>query len=352
MANESDKPVGIVGIAEQLGVSKTTVGYVLSGQAKKRRVAEKTAERVLETAKRLNYVPHLWARNLARQRTGAIGVVIAGYEYEWATEVMRGALPALEVQDYLPFTSIHQWNRKRMEKELMLALARRDEAIICQPLPQCNDSYTKVMEYGTPLVFISDTLEDMPQASYVVWDSLPAVRTAVQYLIKTGRSRIGYIGFDLGLRYVKARYHTFRDVLASEGLELNENWIELDSLERWQSFVPPADSSLVEKTVERLFTSGKPRPEALFFPHDTLAFMAIKKLNKMGVRIPDDVALMGMGDVPLSDDFGVGLSTVHEPLEEIGRVAAEMVIELIKEPDKGPLQRLIPGTELKIRRTT
>ena len=82
MENHNSKSVSIIQIAEALGISKTTVGYVLSGQAKKRRVSDETAKKVLAKAKELNYVPHLWAKNLARQRTGVIGTIIGGFEYQ------------------------------------------------------------------------------------------------------------------------------------------------------------------------------------------------------------------------------------------------------------------------------
>lgn len=362
MAPNETKSVSIVEIAEHLGISKTTVGYVLAGQAKKRRVADKTAKKVLDAAEELNYVPHLWARNLARQKTGVIGMVIGGYEYDWPADVMGGALPALESRGYLPMTSIHLWDPKRNESELMLSLERRDEGIICQPIPQSVSSYEEVLRHNIPLVFIADTLEDMPNISYVAWDCAPAARLAVEHLIQSGRKRIGFIGSELIVtKLVRDRYQAYKDALEGAGLEFDENlvrwsplydWVGWDSLHGGKQNIPQNGDFNVIKTLESLMSSRGGSPDALFFPHDSLAITAYRALVKMGIRVPDDIALMGMGDVPLSDDIAVGLSTIREPLEEIGKAAAEVIIELIKNPQKAPVKRLIAGNELKIRKTT
>ncbi|MFI4912238.1 MAG: LacI family DNA-binding transcriptional regulator [Sedimentisphaeraceae bacterium JB056] len=355
----SNKSVSIVSIAEEVGVSKTTVGYVLSGQAKKRRVADSTAKKVLQAAKRLNYVPHLWARNLAKQSTGVVGLIVAGYEYNWMTEVMNGLVPILEEEDLIPMSSIHLWDAERNERELNISQQRRDEGLICQPLPECLDTYKGLVSSGTPLLFISDTLEAMPDVSFVAWDCLPAAKVAVEHLVETGRKNIGFIGSSLiDLKFSKRRFDVYWQVLHDAGLELNDSWVNwsnLSQLVRRQGIIESSGLSgevEISAMVKRIFSSNRKKPDALFFPHDSLALQVYKVLLSMGIRVPDDVALVGMGDVPLSDSFGVGLTTVREPLEQIGKAAAETIIELVKNPGSKPIQKLIPGSELKIRRTS
>lgn len=355
----SNKSVNIVSIAEEVGVSKTTVGYVLSGQAKKRRVADKTAKRVIEAAKRMNYVPHLWARNLARQSTGVVGLIVAGYEYNWMTEVMNGLVPVLEEENIIPMSSIHLWDSSRSERELNISQQRRDEGVICQPLPECEETYNNLISNNTPLIFISDTLENMPDVSFVAWDSLPAAKLAVEHIVQSGRKKIGFIGSSLvDLKFSKKRFDVYWKVLKESGLEINDKWISwsnLSQLVRRQGIVEDAVSSgetVIRELLEGIFEGNSQKPDAFFFPHDSLALQVYRVLLKMGIKVPDDVALVGMGDVPLSDSFGVGLTTVREPLEEMGKVAAESMIELIKDPGCGPIQKLITGNDLKIRRTS
>jgi DNA-binding LacI/PurR family transcriptional regulator len=358
-ADVSGKSVSIVSIAEEVGVSKTTVGYVLSGQAKERRVADKTAAKVMDAARKMNYVPHLWARNLAKQSTSVIGLVIGGYEYNWATDVMNGAVPVFESRNYIPMTSIHLWDWKRSARELELSMQRRDEGVICQPLHRCIGTYKQLQKSNIPLLFISDTLEAMPEVSYVAWDSLPAARIAVEHLIESGRKRIGFIGSSLiDLKFTKQRYDVYRQTLKDAGLAINEDWTVWSNLSQLvRRKVSEGESNIdsdmiIREIMEEMLLGGSSRPDALFFPHDSLALQVYKVLLKMGVKIPDDVAIVGMGDVPLADTFGVGLTTIAEPLEQIGRVAAKAMLELIESPGTEPIQKLISGNDLKIRRTT
>lgn len=360
MKNGSAKSIGIIQIAEHLGISKTTVGYVLSGQAKRRRVADETTKKILDTAKELNYVPHLWARNLARKRTGVIGMVIGGFEYNWAADVYDGVLPVLEENGYLPMTAIHMWDAERNARELRINMARRDEGIICQPLPQCLEAYKNIVKSGVPLVFICDTLKEMPNANYVAWDCAPAARLAVTHLIKTGRKRIGFIGSTLiQTQLVMNRLEAYQKTLWDAGLLCDKNfiqWYPSPSLVRYdwthdqESAEAASEDTEIKSFLKNFIESNK--VDALFFPHDSLALRIYKVFQKMGVRVPDDIALMGMGDTPLSGNFGVGLSTIREPLFQIGTEAANVIIELIRNPRQGPIQRLISGNELKIRNTT
>lgn len=362
MVENNNKSVSILTIAEDLGISKTTVGYVLSGQAKKRRVAQKTAQRVMDAASRLNYVPHLWAKNLARQSTKVVSMVIGGYEYNWAADVTRGLLPAFETEGYVPITSIHLWDAARQNQELMLALERRDEGIICQPLPDCAQSYVQVMDHRVPLVFIADTIESLPLVSYVAWDAVPAVETVVKHLIETGRKRVGFIGSELIMtKFVRERYQAYKNTIIKSGLEFDERWTKWCSSYQWVGWLSEKNNDVtpnsigevsIREVLEDLLNGHGYDLDAIFFPHDSLALAAYRELKQMGVKVPDDIALAGMGDVPLAADLAVGLTTVREPLEEIGKVAADVLAELIEDPSQAPIQRLVSGTDLKIRRTT
>lgn len=353
---KENKPVSIVQIAQELGISKTTVGYVLSGQAKKRRVSDKTAQLVLDTAKRLNYVPHLWARNLAKQSTGVIGVVVAGYGCNWATQVINGILPKLEEHDYMPMTTIHLWDQKRCSRELRHSLTRRDEGIICQPIPGCREDFELCRNHRVPFLLFADTLDDMPQASFVAWDSVPAAEAAVKHLIETGRRKIGFIGSSLvQLKCNKQRYETYQRVLNETGLLLNPDWIRWSittEFLRPELASRPNDRCEIRSMLETIFRSGADKPDALFFSHDCVALNVYEHLLDMGIKVPDDVALMGMGDRPIAHDFGVGLSTVREPLEEMGKIAAQSILQLVEEPNSEPIQVLVPSCDIQIRKTT
>ena len=103
-----DKPVTMVDIAEFLGVSRTTVGYVLSGQAERRKVAKKTAQRVRQAANMFGYVPNHWARCMQGKRTKTICVLFRNLEWNWADRVMDGIIEVTSENDYTPYIGLHE----------------------------------------------------------------------------------------------------------------------------------------------------------------------------------------------------------------------------------------------------
>lgn len=348
MQNNKYLPVTASTIAEKVGVARSTVSRVLSHNAKKYRISEKTAKKIFETAKELDYIPNEIARNLRLMRTRVLSMVCGNFAHNWTQSILNGMDEVVDEQEYNLFLARHGWNIDLELKEIKSIIARRDEGVICQPIPGSNN-YDMLLGRGIPMVFVSDCLESMPAANFVAWESGPAAKVAVEHLIQIGRKRIGYIGVKHPTISTRARFRAFEEVINESGLEQNENWIVRDN--------PAADlvyqgKEIISAITERVIGSGSSGPDALFVLNDAIAYMVLEKLYKMGVKVPGDVAVVGMGDLPVSDDYAVGLSTVHEPLEEMGRQSIEAVIELIENPGKSPIQRFIKSTELKIRRTT
>ncbi len=348
MLNNEYKPITALTIAEKVGVARSTVSRVLNNNAKKYRISDKTAKKIFETARSLNYVPNEMARNLRLRRSRVLSMVCGNLAHNWAQAILNGIDKVVHKQTYNTFLARHGWDIDLERKEFESIIARRDEGVICQPIPY-STNYDMLLERRIPLVFTSDCLESMPDASFVAWESGPAARVAVEHLVQIGRKRIGFIGVKHPTISTRSRFNAFGEVIKESGLELNEKWIARDHLAA--DLVYQGDSIIGDIT-ERMFESGSSTPDALFVLNDAVAYMVLKKLYKMGIRVPDDVAVIGMGDLPVSDDFAVGLSTVREPLEEMGRQSVEALIELIENPSKSPIQRFVKSTELKIRRTT
>lgn len=342
-------PVTSAMIAQKLGVSRATVSIVLNGHGEARKISPATIERVATTARELGYVPDRAARNLRLRRSGVVGVLLADFRMDWSERVMTGMAEIFDPDIHTALVATHRFDPARHRKELTAAAQRRDEAIIVQPVPGQDELYRQVMRTGVPLVFLGDLpllfSPGGPPASFAGWDSAAAARTAVEHLVATGRKRIGHIGVEHALRMTLERTATYRRVLTESGLPINERWIAIP---------PPGGDipGMLAGIVERLFASGAERPDALFMLNDGLALTLLEVLDQRGIRVPDDVAVIGMGDLPLTGHRGISLSTVREPCEEMGRAAARAALTLIADPGKGPLIAPIPGNELKARRTT
>ena len=342
MAGTGVRRATITTIAKRAGVAPCTVSSVLNGQAEKRRIPSETARLIWQEAKLLNYVPNALARGLRQQRTGVIGVVFADFTNNWADRVLNGMAPVLDQHACLPFVLTHHWDPQREVREINSLVERQVDGIITVPLPGNETAYNGLLDHEMPLVFMGDTLESMPQANFVAWGSVPATKLAIRHLLEVGRRRIGYITHYWDTVINRERRVGYEETLRQAGLPMNE---------KWEASVNQEDQ--LPAKLKAIFDVPKEaQPDALFVNNDGLAFRTLAVLHEMGVRVPEDVAVIGMGDLPRGDEVGAGLSSVREPCEEIGRLAAETVLELMLEPGKGPVRHVVAGEELKVRRST
>jgi LacI family transcriptional regulator len=345
VSNTRSKAVSSADVARRAGVSQSTVAIVMRGQAKQRKISSATTRRVFEAASELAYVPNGIARNLRLRRSNSIGVVLIDLRLEWARGILQGMNSVFDETEHTAFISVHENVPWRARKELRACVERRDEGIICQPDPGGAEIYADIKRAGLPMVLLGDRPEDVRDISFVAWDSGPAARLAAEHLIATGRRRIGIISVDYPMQMNRARGEAALAVLGEAGMPRSgHGFFTLPA-------VPSAGDALFE-ALSAMFAPGCEHPDALFALNDALALSTLEVLYELGIRVPDDVALMGMGDLPFTAYAGVSLSTMKEPIEEMGREAAKLMLELIAHPGKGPVERLIPCLELKARRTT
>ncbi len=334
-------------IARKLGISRATVSYVLNGQAEQRNISAATAENVMEMAQKLGYVPNELARSLRMRQSGVIGLVSRGLGYNWIERILVGMLPAFDSVGYTPFLSMSYWDAKREEREINSMLQRRVDAIICMPMPFNKALYQQIIKRGVPLVFLSDVLPDMQDVNYVLWDAGRATQVAMEHLIQTGRRRIGFIGADHQTVWTKKRFEVFLDCMKQADIPVVDKWIAWEFFD-FSYYV----EARIESMVDRIFSGPGKHPDALFVSSDALAISILDIFARMGIRVPEDVAMVGLGDLFMTDHAGISLSTVHEPIEELGKLAAETVIRLIEDPEQAPIQHIVAGEELIIRRSS
>jgi len=344
------KSVTIIDVAREAGFSKTTVGYVLSGQSKKRGVAKKTAQKIRDAAKKLGYIPNHQARSLQGRSTKMISLLFASLQLDWAETVLTGIERILSQQDYHSVIIRHSWAfLKNMTdngdtgKKAMGILHRRDEGVICQPSPKLKQDYVMLQDASLPIVFIGSTFSDMSgleKVSSVTWDWYPAAEEAVKYLIKTGHKKIGFVGADHGIKSDITCFNAYKDTLKDAGFEMDQRRI------LWGGrYSPPT----VDQYKELINSSA--RPDAFFVINDPLAINTLDVFKDMGIKVPDDIAVISMGNLPISSLKQIGLTAVNEPLEEIGAESAKLLLELINGPASKAIHKKISGKKIEVRAT-
>lgn len=258
---------------------------------------------------------------------------------------MEGITKVFDKSGHTSFLATHDYDAARNNRELKLALSRRNDAVIAYPVAGAEDIYRQFGKAGVPPVL----LEDFPQGSKefhsVVWDAYSAARKAVEHLVANGRRRIAFIGFEWPMHHHNQRYQAYLDVLREAGQELRDDWI-------WH---PPLDANgttSIESALDGFFQLGRQHPDAIFVVNDGLALPTLAALEERGLRLPEDVALIGMSDLPMNRFPGVGLSSVREPLYEMGMAAARRVLRLMENSGLQPRAILISQAEISATRTT
>jgi LacI family transcriptional regulator len=370
MKHPKKQPVTMAMIAKEAGVGRTTVSFVLNGQAERHNIADKTIKRVEEIAQRLKYVPNSMALNLRRRRSGLIGVLLTGIGSEWAALIMRGLQDILYAQKhpYFPLLATHYFDQEIERREIQFFLKSRVEAIISAPT-MCSENYRDILDRHVPLVFVGHVLPDLPQASLVQADGREAVRAGIDHLIEIGRRKIAYLGWEMH-ELLPDRQEGFRLAMSEAGLDVREEWVQVVrtrsewdsvSVELQQIFsgkgekpVAPlrSESNGVSDKLQRIFSGDGEKPDAIFIRTNRVGLLALEYLENMGLRVPEDVALIALEDNVVLRLSRIGLSAVVPPTEKIGQEAARAALELIRNPDSGPIRRSIQGFKVMQRNST
>lgn len=336
-------------VARAAGVSNTTASYVVNGLAAARHISEATAEHVQAVAALMNYRPNRWAQNLVSKRTRTIGALYGNLRNDWADRSSSGMRKVLDAAGYLLFLTTHRLDAAVEKQEIDTLLQLQVEAIICPGLPDGLPAYQSILSQGIPLVFLETKAENMPEVSSVAWDGEHAAYAGVRHLVETGCRRIAFLGRDYPGGTPSERYMPWHHMVRHNGyvLALEEEGLSPDESHKACFLL---DEPVQEK-VTRMFSGARP-PDAIFATLDMLALEAIQVLRDMGLRVPEDVAVAGMGDQPAGGELGAGLTTVRGPDELLGKHAAEVALQLIEDKSTGPIHRLIDANEVVVRRTS
>jgi LacI family transcriptional regulator len=334
----SKRTVTITDIANELGISVSTVSCVMRGDAEKFRIAPATERRIMIAAGDMGYVPNQSARNLRAMRSNFISVLFSDLELSWADNVLKGIETVTNEAGYGIFIAVDRRNSKLFAHEVEAILQRRDEAVICHSHSIVLSEIEKLRN-AIPLVFVSDLPEQLSEVTglySVLWDSSYGIEKAINHFAAIGRKKIAFVGYRHGFLSDTARYEAFVKALAPAGLEHSEDrcvWL--------------SESDLTSgNTIKSLFSGKNIKPDGIFALNDSIAISLIRQIRGLGLKVPEDVAVIGIGDLPMSEF--VGLTTIAEPLQELGRKSADIVMKLINNTKVAPVS-FVESNNLVIR---
>lgn len=326
-------------VAERAGVSRTTVSLVLNN-VPGAQISQSTRQRVLDAANELNYVPDAAAKALASRQSQTVGLLLIRTPHQIAsdaflTQTLDGLIQSIHHKGMRLLIDIIE-PRHQKEAYLQMVRAKRIDGIILSGPCYDDVALTALDEALFPTVLLGQ----IPGSwfSCVDVDNRAAAVSAVAHLLKLGHTRIACIT-NAPLTYTAAidRLRGYRQALEKAGITYDENLVrygEFDCASGYHQM-----SSLLESNAS--FT-------AAFVASDTLAIGAKAAIREHGLRIPHDIALVGMDDLPVAQFTDPPLTTVHLPAAELAHHAAEMLLQLMRE-HKPERKQVILDTHMVVR---
>jgi LacI family transcriptional regulator len=312
-------------VAEAAGVSVTTVSHVMNGT---RHVAPATSERVLGAVTYLGYRPSAVARALKGERTATLGMLVTSSTNPFFAEVIRGVEEACFERGYSLILGNTGDVGERLESYLTTLYSKRIDGLVVMTTNAEHEFLRRLgRDRSIPVVAI-DTL-DIPGVTTVNDDSLAGGRIAAEFLLDQGLSRIGAVTGPRDHPRSHQRLDGFMAALRERGIDLDPR------------FIVPADLTVAGgfSAMQRLLRQSDGPPEAIFCLNDLMAFGGLCALDQAGLAVPRDISVIGYDDIEYAAFMVPPLTTVRQPASEIGRGAAEALIEQVT--TGAPVQRAI-----------
>jgi LacI family transcriptional regulator len=310
-------------VAKESGFSSTTVSIVLNDAPLARYIPPVTKKRIEKAAKKLGYRPNLFARSLRSKRSHTVGVMVFDMTDPYCTLILRGIENSLYQSSFLPIlTDVHN-ERARFERYLEMLLDRRVEALIVLAnwLFVDIDVLADLEKSSIPTVMIGRELQTDTVSSVIV-DNEVGAHLALEHLHQLGHRKIAFIRGPKTLADSAPRWQGIRSFAKSASLELDPRLI----VDLPESGDPISSFEAGYKLTEELIKRKRPFTALMAFD-DMTAFGAIRALAKAGLRVPEHCSVIGFDDVAACSLYTPPLTTIRQPMEAMGAMAANLVIE-------------------------
>ena len=322
-------------VAAEAGVSFGTVSRVINDDI---HVKEETRERVKDAIKRLNYVANRQARSLAGGHSQVVGLLVHDLGTSYIGAIIRGIDAELAASQYdLMLYTTHR--RKTRESAYVSTLSRGLADGLLFVLPRNPSAYLETLHLSHIPYVLIDHRGIGNETLAVTATNRQGGYTAAQYLIELGHCHIGHITGALDQGCALDRLAGYKTALEDHGIAFDP------ALVQEGDFLQPQGYS----GAGALLDLPHP-PSAIFVANDVMAFGAMEAIRERGLRIPADISIVSFDDIPEAANVHPPLTTVKQPLEEMGRIATRMLLEHIKDPES-PIERVELPTDLVIRQS-
>ncbi len=319
-------------VADLAAVSKATVSRVLNNNPN---VAEDLRVRVLEAIRSLGYQPNRAARRLRASSSDVLGLIISDIENPFFISVVRGVEDTAYAHHISVVLCNTDENPAKQQMYLRVMQAEQVAGLIISPTSS-GEASTELQDLGIPIILLDRRTETF-EADAVTIDNVSGAYLAVKHLIDLGYERIGIIGGSPHLTTGQERYEGYRKALSAVGRKVDEKLIKVGNFKTESGY----------RLAMEFITSPQP-PRAIFVANNLMTLGALRAMREQGVRIPQDIALVGFDDMPWSSELCPPLTAVSQPTYELGQETVYLLLRRLADPD-APIRTVTLQPRLVVR---
>ena len=312
------KPGGQVtlkAVAERLGLTPGTVSAVLNNTKAARTIPENTRKRIIEAARQMNYRPNFLARSLRVRRTYTVGVIVEEIGDAYGSLIVGGIEPFLRESNFFFLTVAHRHNPKLLRSYSQLLISRGVEGLIT-----IDTSIDE--EPDLPTVAVAGH-QRVKNVTNIILDHYRAAELGLLYLKELGHEHIAFLRGLPQSSDSASRWEAIEDMARRHNIQINpELVLQIEGRESTPELGYPYGKMLLERKIP--FT-------ALFAYNDISALGAMRAFQEAGRRVPDDISVVGFDDVAIASYSLPTLTTIRQPLEKMGRIAAQTLLDRIEQ---------------------
>jgi LacI family transcriptional regulator len=327
-------------IARKAQVSKSTVSRVVNGDP---HVSSKTRQRVMAVIQQEQFTPNPAARALVTRRSNIIGVTIPQTvnvffgDNSYFPMLLQGIAESANKHNHAMLLWLAESNEARSTFSQRVVRHREPDGLIITSILDGDPLFEYLIQHKRRFVMVETPPAYAEQISYVSVDNVGAAKDAVRHLVDIGRRRIAHIMGDMLIQDAIDRMRGYREAMQDYGL--------LD-----ESLIVPGkfNAEIGYESMKRLLTL---RPDAVFCAGDTIAAGAIRAIQDAGMRVPDDIAIVGFDDLDVATSLRPQITTIRHSVQQVGFTAAQLLIDILDERVEHPHQIMLP-TALIVRGST
>lgn len=311
----SIKKTSLKDIAQIAGVSTALVSYVLNGKEKETRIGQEIATRIKQLAKDLNYQPNHLAKSLQSGKTHTIGLIIADISNPFFANIARVVEDEAKRNGYTVIIGSSDENAEKSQDLMSVLINRQVDGFIIVSSEDSGQQIQFLKDKNIPFVLLDRYFPDIP-TDFVSTDHYTASYDAGSHLVRNEYKNIGMIAYDSQMFHMQERIRGYQDALRHSNIPVNEDWLKRVKINSIDAGVKSA--------IDTMLAIDQP-VDALLFATYSLAVSGLKHINRLGLKVPDDLAIVSFGQADVFELYYCPITYLKQPIVLLGQTAVELL---------------------------